>query len=247
MSSPPENVESCRSSCTSRTRARGASTVSSRARHSLQRAPAELAPLRTAPWSLARVHPPPWQSRAGATPPRGRSGRARPTARTRGATGRGPGAAADRAGPPASPCRRQSSRVVAGLAGEHPQERRLAAPFGPERASGSRRSTLNETSSKRSPPESSFRSWVPIDGHGRQIRLVAGGLDDLDSVGDEPSRGTAMCVSVDARTPRAIVRRPGVRHVADGELASARALAGARPAPRAPRRRGHPRASGPRP
>ena len=108
--------------------------------------------------SARRARPPPSPARAAAAPPRSRRGRAAPestysrSVSSRSSGGRWSCSAtrvpfANASSPPCisvSPARMRSSVV-------------LPAPFGPESATRSRRSTLNETPSKRTDPASSLR------------------------------------------------------------------------------------------
>src|SRR5581483_8250712 len=84
----------------------------------------------------------------------------------------------------------------------------LPAPFGPDSASRSRRSTLNETPSKSSPEASSLRRLVPITT--AMPSLTLGRDDRLRSRGDR--RG------VDPVRGQQLLRLAGARHLPHGKV-----------------------------
>ena len=141
--------------------------ATARATRSRPRARAAPGPRRTAPAFPLRARPPPSRLRADGAPPPARPGRARPRARTRAATGRARSGGrwscsatrvplSNTSCPPSTPVSPASMRssVV------------LPAPFGPDSASRSRRSTLNETPSNEQPDgELLAQTCSDHDGH----------------------------------------------------------------------------------
>ena len=168
VSSPPENVVQLPVELgRPRTRARAASPASSRASRSRRRARAG-----PAPPSTARIVSSPWSPAAIADSSRRSSS-------SSSIRSRAPDSAYSRSDSPSSSGGRWScsaTRVPLSKTSCPPSTPVspasirssvvLPAPFGPESASRSRRSTLNETPSKSSPPASSLRRLCPDhDGH----------------------------------------------------------------------------------
>ena len=170
----------------------------------LERAPA---PPSSGAASPARGRPRPSPAPAGAAPARARRGRARRAGRISRSGDEAPAAAERRsrwscsatrvpfsntscpASTPVSPASIRSSVV-------------LPAPFGPESESRSRRSTLNETPSKSSPPESSLRRLVPMTTAMPPYRLV---------LGRRCSRPGRACAPPPRSPSRRSRTRPGAR------------------------------------
>ncbi len=131
VSSPPENVSRRRSSSFSANPSpRSVASDFSRQPYP-RRARGGPAPRSTAASSPRRGRRPPSPTRADGASPPARRDRERRRARTRAATDRARAVAAGRAARPASPCRSELPAVHSGLAGEHPEQRRLAGAVRP--------------------------------------------------------------------------------------------------------------------